>query len=82
MVADDPDCKIELKTSHCDIINDHAALRKEEENYTDIAVIRKLDNAIVQRNYLQIKLDIQDIIHSEMERLLNDPGLAYLVVKK
>ncbi|MNS10402.1 Type IV secretory system Conjugative DNA transfer [compost metagenome] len=82
MVADDPDCKIELKTFHCDIINDHAALRKEEENYTDIAVIRKLDNAIVQRNYLQIKLDIQDIIHSEMERLLNDPGLAYLVVKK
>ncbi|MNX78672.1 Type IV secretory system Conjugative DNA transfer [compost metagenome] len=82
MVADDPDCKIELKTFHCDIINDHAALTKEEENYTDIAVIRKLDNAIVQRNYLQIKLDIQDIIHSEMERLLNDPGLAYLVVKK
>ncbi|MNE37161.1 Type IV secretion-system coupling protein DNA-binding domain protein [compost metagenome] len=82
MVADDPDCKIELKTFHCDIINDHAALTKEEENYTDIAVIRKLDNAIVQRNYLQIKLDIQDIIHSEMERLLHDPGLAYLVVKK
>lgn len=82
MVADDPDCKIELKTFHCDIINDHAALKKEEENYTDIAVIRKLDNAIVQRNYLQIKLDIQDIIHSEMERLLHDPRLAYLVVKK
>jgi hypothetical protein len=37
---------------------------------------------MVQRNYLQIKQDVQDIIHSEMERLLNDPGLAHLVVRK
>jgi hypothetical protein len=82
MVADDPDCKIELKTFHCEIMNDHEALRKEQQNYIDIAVIRRLDNAMVQRNYLQIKQDIQDIIHSEMERLLNDPALAYLVIKK
>ncbi|OOG66798.1 conjugal transfer protein MobC [Flavobacterium sp. A45] len=82
MVADDPHCKIELKTFHSEIVNDHEALKKEEENYIDIDEIRKLDNAMVQRNYLQIKQDIQDIIHSEMERLLNDPGLAYLVIKK
>jgi hypothetical protein len=82
MVADDPNCKIELKTFHCEIVNNHEALKKEEENYIDIDGIRKLDNAMVQRNYLQIKQDIQDIIQSEMERLLNDPGLAYLVIKK
>lgn len=82
MVADDPDCKIELKTFHCELLNDHALLKKEQEDYKDIAVIRKLDNAMVQRNYLQVKQDIQDIIHSEMERLLNNPGLEYLVVKK
>lgn len=82
MVTDDPDCKIELKTFHCELLNDHEALKKEQNNYKDIAVIRKLDNSIVQRNYLQVKQDIQDIIHSEMERLLNDPGLAYIVLKK
>ncbi|WP_074722685.1 conjugal transfer protein MobC [Flavobacterium frigoris] len=82
MVADDPDCKIELKTFHCEILNDHQALKKEQDNYKEIPIIRKLDNAMVQRNYLQIKQDVQDIIHSEMERLLNDPGLAYLVLKK
>jgi hypothetical protein len=82
MVADDPDCKIELKTFHSEIVNDHEALRKEQDSYKEIPVIRKVDNSMVQRNYLQIKQDIQDIIHSEMERLLNDPGLAYLVVKK
>ncbi|BBE16261.1 mobilization protein BF0133 [Aquipluma nitroreducens] len=82
MVADDPDCKIELKTFHCEILNDHAALKKEQEAYKDIQVIRKLDNAMVQCDYLQIKQDVQDIIHSEMERLLNDPGLSHLVVRK
>jgi multidrug transporter EmrE-like cation transporter len=82
MVADDPDCKIDLKTFHCEILNDHAALKKEQDSYRDIQVIRKLDTTMVQRNYLQIKQDVQDIIHSEMERLLNDPGLAHLVVRK
>lgn len=82
MVADDPDNKIDLKAFHCEIINDHNALKREEENYKNIEVIRKLDNSMVQRNYLQIKQDIQDIIQSEMERLLNDPGLAHLVIKK
>ncbi len=82
MVADDPDCKIELKAFHSEIINDHEALKNEQQNYKDIAIIRKLDNSMVQRNYLQVKQDVQEIIHSEIERLLHDPGLAYLVVKK
>lgn len=82
MVADDPDNKIDLKAFHCEIINDHEALKREEESYKNIVVIRKLDNSMVQRNYFQIKQDIQDIIQSEMERLLNDPELKHLVVKK
>ncbi len=82
MVADDPDCKIELKIFHSEIINDHEALKKEQNNYQDIPVIRKIDISVIQRNYLQIKQDVQNIIHSEMERLLNDPGLSHLVVRK
>lgn len=82
IVADNPDCKIELKTFHSEIINDHDALKKEQESYEDIPVIRKIDNSMVQRNYLQIKQDIQDIVNSEMERMLSDPSLSYLVLKK
>ena len=82
MVADNPDCKIELKTFHCEIVNDHDALKKEEANYKDISVIRKIDTTIVQRNYLQVKQDIQEIMQSEIERLLQDPSRAYLVLKK
>jgi hypothetical protein len=82
MVADDPHCKIDLKTIHCEIVNDHEALKKEESSYKEIEAIRKIDNSMVQHNYEQVKQDIQDIINSEMERLLADPALAYLVIRK
>ena len=82
MVADDPDCKIELKTFHCEIINDHEALKKEQDGYLPIPIIKKLDNSIIQRNYLQVKQDVQDLVIAEMERLMNDPGLIHLVIKK
>ncbi len=57
-------------------------MKKEQDKYQELPIIRKLDNAMVQRNYLQIKQDIQDIIHSEMERVLNDPGLSHLIINK
>ena len=82
IVADNPNCKIELKTFHCEIINDHQQLKKEQDNYEDIAPIRKIDNMMVQRNYLQIKQDIQDIVHCEIERLVADQTLSHLVIKK
>lgn len=82
MVADNPDEKIELKTFHCEIINDHDLLKKEQDNYKDIPVIRQIDNTMVQLNYLQVKQDIQDIVEAEMERLLSDPALAHLIIKK
>lgn len=82
IVADNPHCKIELKTFHSEIINDHDALKREEDTYLDIAPIRKIDNNMVQRNYLQVKQDIQDLMHCEIERLLRDPALNHLVIKK
>jgi hypothetical protein len=82
MAADDPDCKIDLKAFHCSILNDHESLKKEEESFKAMPAIRKLDNGMVQRNYLQIKQDVQDIIQSEIERVLTDPGLRHLVNRK
>lgn len=82
MVADNPDCKLALKAFHSEIINDHQALKREQDNYQPVPEIRKLDNTIVQRNYLQIKQDVQDIIQAEMSRLLNDPGQKHLVIQK
>jgi hypothetical protein len=63
-------------------INDHAALKAEQEAYKEIPVVRKLDNSIIQRNYLQIKQEVQDLVQSEIERVLGEPGLQHLVIKK
>jgi type IV secretory pathway TraG/TraD family ATPase VirD4 len=82
MVADDPTEKIELKAFHCQVLNDHEALKNEQDRYKEIPVVRKLDNSIVQKNYLQIKQDVQDIINAEMERVLGDPALEHSVIKK
>ena len=82
MVADDPDNKIQLKAFHCEILNDHEALKKEIDGYKEIPEIRKVDNQIVQMNYFQIRQDIQNIINSEISRLLNDPGQMHLVIRK
>ncbi len=68
MVADDPTEKIELKAFHCQVLKDHEALKNEQDRYKEIPVVRKLDNAMVQKNYLQIKQDVQDLIQSKMER--------------
>lgn len=82
IVADDPDCRIELKAFHCDIINNHEALKKEQDSYQNIAPVRKIDNSMIERNYMQVKQDISELVNSEMERLLNDPALVHLVIKK
>jgi hypothetical protein len=57
-------------------------LKKEQEHYKELPVFRKLDNTMVQRNYLQMKQDIQDIIHAEMQRLLNNLGMKHLIIQK
>jgi TusA-related sulfurtransferase len=82
MVADDPDCKIELKSFHCEILNDHERLKKEQQNYKAIPVIRKVDNGMIQRNYLSIKQDVEGLVEAEMGRLMEDPELEGKIVKK
>src|SRR3546814_6198882 len=49
MVADDPTNKIDLKAFHCGIVNDHDALKAEEDGYQQIPVIRQVNNKMVDR---------------------------------
>ncbi|TWR26759.1 conjugal transfer protein TraG [Mucilaginibacter achroorhodeus] len=82
LVADNPDCKIELKAYHGEIVNDHEALKKEIDSYKPLPEIKKINPAVVERNYLDIKKDIKNIIELEMERLLSDPSLSHLIIRK
>ncbi|WP_268225325.1 conjugal transfer protein MobC [Sinomicrobium oceani] len=82
VVSDNPTSKIDLKAFHSEILNDHEAIKQEEEGYKDIVPVRKLEQAMIQQNYLQIKQDIQDIIESEIDRLLSKPSTEHLVINK
>ncbi len=82
MVADDPDCKIELKAFHTEIINDHDAIAREESGYKPLPIVRQVDQGMIQRNYLQIKQDVDDLVNAEMERMSGDPRLVNLIVSK
>lgn len=82
MVADTPSQKIPQKAFHCEIKADFIAIQEEEADYKEIPVIRQVNQQMVNRNFLQIKQDIQDIVNSEIERLLNDPATQHLVIKK
>jgi hypothetical protein len=54
----------------------------EEKAYRPIPVIRKIDSVIVQRNYNQIRKEVQEIVHADFNRMMNDPELERLVVIK
>ncbi len=82
LVADTPQQRIENKAFHCNVKADFKAINEEEKAYKEIPVVRQIDQAMVQRNYLQIKKDVQDIVNSEIQRMLNTPSLKHLVIKK
>jgi hypothetical protein len=81
-VADTPDQKIPQKAFHCEIEINFEAIKKEEESYKPIPVIRQVDHGMVQRNFQQIKQDIRDIIDAEIDRMNSDPALSKLIIKK
>lgn len=82
ILSDVPDQKMELKAFDCEVQADFNAIGKEEAAYEPIPIIRQVDQGMIQRNYLQIKQDIENLVSSEMERMINDPALAHLVIKK
>jgi hypothetical protein len=82
MIADNPDQKIELKAFNAEIINDHQAIQREQDTYRPIPVIRQIDDQSIEDNYTQIRQQVQQIADAEMERILGDPSLRYLVVSK
>jgi YWFCY motif protein/type IV secretory system conjugative DNA transfer VirD4/TraG family protein len=82
MVADNPTEKIELKTFCCEVVNDHQSLEKEQSHYKELPIIAKADRGIILLNYLKIKKEVQEIINNEIERIMDTPQLASLIIKK
>jgi len=66
-VADDPHCRIDLKTFHATIRNDHRAIAREEAGYVPIPPVRQLAAGSIQANYLRIKEEVRHIVYAALE---------------
>ncbi len=82
MIADDPHQKIELKTFHCSILNDHVTLKKEQQEYKPTPIVRQVTHTMIRLNYTQIKQEIEDLVNGEMERIMVDPKLSGTLLRK
>ena len=65
-VSDDPTQKIELKTFHAEIMNDHNAIKREEDSYIPIPAVRTITAFEIQQNYFRIKEDIKQITTTKL----------------
>jgi hypothetical protein len=79
IVADDPSQKIKLKTFHCEILNNHEALKKEAESFKTLQVITTVNAQMVKENFKRIKSEISELIEIEIELILNLPGLDKII---
>lgn len=82
MVADSPQQRIQLKAFHGEIVNDFDAINKEEAAYDPIPIIHNVTHQMVEDNAKQIISDVQNIASSELQRMLSDPELEGLVIRK
>jgi hypothetical protein len=85
MIADDPQQKIRLKKFHCEIVNDELLSSRKKGKLKSSPAEElpqiHIDKQIILDNYLQIKKDVQDIVGSEIERMLKDPLLVKLIIQ-
>ncbi|WP_200980492.1 conjugal transfer protein MobC [Echinicola sp. 20G] len=82
LVADTPDQPIELKGFHSKIINDHGSIKREEDGYQEIPACRTLGDREVMDNYKRIKAEVNELVESELERMMDSPGLAGMIIQK
>ena len=89
-VSDNFDERIEQKIFHCEIVVDNARISAETKAYQKIPeIVSFLDEngndtmqADIDRNYKQIKADVENIVKSEKHRIENDEDLKHLIKDK
>lgn len=56
-------------------------MENESKLHEEMPEIYKVDSSVMQRNYQQIKQEVQDIIESEMQNILSEPARENMVLK-
>lgn len=82
VVVDNPDQKIALKVFCAEVVNDHQSQVAAGTKSKELPTFSIIEQNGVQQCYLEIKKDIIHIIRTELERMLDTPDLAELIIKK
>jgi type IV secretory pathway TraG/TraD family ATPase VirD4 len=80
-VADTPQQPIKRKSFYCRIINNPEAIKKEEDNFKPLPIIRNIDEHSLMENFYNIKNEVRSIIDIEMAKIKNNPALKHLAKK-
>lgn len=86
-VADNFGEEIEQKVFHAKIVVDTAAVAREEKSYVPIPQISFFEDENgedcmerqIEENYDRIRVEVNQIIKDEMERIKTDPALRHLI---
>lgn len=86
-VSDNFDERIEQKIFHAEIVVDNVKVAAETKAYQKIPIITDFVNEEgvdlmeqeIQKNYVQIKLDVKQIVEDELERIKSDENLKHLI---
>ncbi|ALL07018.1 conjugal transfer protein TraG [Pedobacter sp. PACM 27299] len=74
ILSDNPDQKMKLKMFHCEIQNDHKAIKQEEAVYQMIPVVENVTSFDVEQVYQKIKTQIRDLVATELQKLTDQPS--------
>jgi predicted transcriptional regulator len=72
VVADDPDQKISLKSFHCEIINDHQAIKEDQESYRSIPDLQLVSEDMMMNKYHNIRKDINLLVEDVLTSSVRD----------
>jgi len=80
IVADDPAIKMEMKGFHAEILIEEDW--KARPGMHPIPIVRRVTSEELDANFIKIAADIKTLVRDEIKRILNDPALKAMQVKR
>lgn len=79
ILSDNPNQKMKLKMFHCEIQNDHQAIKDEEDGYQMIPIVENVTASDVEQVYQKIKEEVKGLVTSELKKLTDQISCTEIV---
>ena len=82
LLADSPDQRVRLKRFHGQIRENHPLIRDKEPDLPLPLLDAPPDANTITENYNRIKEEVQQLVQESIARILDDPALRHLMVRR